>query len=110
MPESNPEMQRLLAQRTNRALCLLRYFGDRCSRLRMCLEFLDVSLRPFATNCFAVLLWLRDFQLVSSLFCWGPRINISHGRDNQTKAKNRRLGTFFASFPYGGLRLAGLSV
>jgi hypothetical protein len=34
----------------------------------MCLEFLDVSLRPFATYCFAVLLCLRHFQLVSSLF------------------------------------------
>jgi hypothetical protein len=68
MPESNPEMQRLLAQRTNRALCLFRYFGDRCSRLRMCLEFLDVSLGPFATHRFTVLLWLRNFQLVSSLF------------------------------------------
>jgi len=68
MPESNPEMQRLLAQRANRAFCLFGYFGDRCPRFRMCLEFLDVSLRPFATHYFAVLLCLRNFQLVSSLF------------------------------------------
>src|SRR5260370_23154824 len=85
MPESNPEMYRLLAERTNRALCLFRYFGDRCSRLRMCLEFLDVSLRPFATHCFAVLLWLRNFQLVSSLFD-GGRV-LTHRRAETTKQK-----------------------
>src|ERR1700722_17914808 len=88
MPESNPEKLRLLAQRTNRALCLFRYFGDRCSRLRMGLEFLDVSLRPFATHCFAVFLLLRNFQFVSSLFDGGRITNTLQGRDNSTKPNN----------------------
>ena len=51
----------------------------------MCLEFLDVSLRPFATHCFAVLLWLRNFQLVSSLFD-GGRV-LTHRRAETTKQK-----------------------
>src|ERR1700730_16546505 len=111
MPESNSEMSRPLAQRTNRALRLFRYFGDRCSRLRMCLEFLDVSLRPFATHYFAVFLWLRNFQLVSSLFDGAALL--THCRAETTKQNltipppRHRLRTYFVPFAFESLRLTG---
>jgi hypothetical protein len=58
MPESNPENERLLAQRTNRAPCRFGHFDDWRSRLRMRFEFFHIRFRPFPTNGFAVLLCL----------------------------------------------------
>jgi hypothetical protein len=79
----------------------------------MCLEFLDVSLRPFATHCFAVavLLCLRNFQLLAPYLL--GRV-LTHRKAETIKQKPRiapsrhRLRAFFAhpmafvllDFPY----------
>jgi hypothetical protein len=78
----------------------------------MCLEFLDVSLRPFATHCFSVFLLLRNFQLVSSLFDGAALL--THCRAETTKQNltippsRDRLRTYFVPFASEGLRLVGL--
>jgi hypothetical protein len=51
----------------------------------MCLEFLDVRLRPFATDCFTVFLCLCNFQLVSSLFDGAALL--THRRAGTTKQR-----------------------
>jgi hypothetical protein len=49
MSEANPELERLRAKRTNRALGRLGYLTDRRSRLRVIPEFFQIGLRPLAT-------------------------------------------------------------
>ena len=77
----------------------------------MGLEFLDVSLRPFATHCFVVFLWLRNFQLVSSLFDRAALLTHCRAETTNQNLKIHHHATvenLLRAVRNRGLRLAGL--